>query len=85
MNIQETKSALSDMKVTSERLKRGFKSMVSLAPQILEEEDIHELRGLADEVSSNFETCASLLYNFGRIGQTSKFVPQGRIDSEAKN
>lgn len=82
MDIKNTKQALEELKVTSENLKCGFLGMVLLAPQIIEADDLHDMRDLADEVASNFETCASMLYNFGRIGRSQKFAPQGMIDKE---
>lgn len=81
MEIRETKKLLREQIKISEDLKRGFASMVIMAPQILDEEDLMELREEVDTLASNFEVMASFLYTWGRISATSdKFIPKLRAE-----
>ena len=64
----------------SEKLKRGFEAIVRVAPQILDEEDLHELQSQTLLLASNFDTISSHLRNFGRIGVSGKkFAPTNKI------
>ncbi len=77
MEIKSTKSALQEMLEHSEKLKRGFESMVRTAPQILNEDDLDELKKQTTTLAANFDTCASHLYSFSRMGLSSKkFAPK---------
>lgn len=70
---------MQDFRERSEVMKRQVWSMCLFAPQIIEEEDLKELRDLADEVASNFESVAGGFYQFGRLSPQSKFFsPNGR-------
>ncbi len=81
MEIKSTKLAMREMLKKSEELKRGFASMVLLAPQILDEEDIRELREEADILAANFESIASFAYTFGRLTPNSqKWIPKMQTD-----
>ncbi len=81
MEIQTTKQTLNEVIRRSETLKEQCSAMVLLAPQILDEEDVRELRSQFDTLATNFSTCASFLYNFGRMSPSSrKYAPMTRID-----
>ena len=81
MDIQATKSQLIELAKQSEKIKCSFAAMTLFAPQIVGEEDIQELRDVTDKLAGNFESCASYLYTFGRIGVSShNFAPTGRIE-----
>ena len=65
----------------SETIKNDMLAMVTIAPQILNEDEVNELKKLTDELATNFETCASVIYKFGRMGSTSKkFAPTNKIN-----
>lgn len=82
MNIKSTSHVLQELVKTSETLKEQFASMVLLAPQVLEEDELKELREKADIIATNFDSCASWLANFGRQSPGSKFYsPNGRVNN----
>lgn len=60
----------------SEKVKQAFQALVLVAPQILDEEDYHDLKLSLDTIATNFETAASFIYQFQRMGIASKkFTP----------
>jgi hypothetical protein len=80
MEIQKTKFQLAELVRQSETLKASFKAMVLIAPQVLDEEDVHELRDLTNALAVNFESMASYMYQFGRLTPSgNKYVPSNKI------
>ena len=76
MHIQSTKMELEALVKQSENVKRSFTALALISPQIIDEEDYRALKDTLDLVASNFETAASMIYEFGRLGITSKkFAP----------
>jgi len=81
MIISQTKIELQGLLEHSENLKKGFSAMVLLAPQILDEEDLHELKEVTLKLATNFDTMSSHLHSFARIGTAGKkFCPSNKIN-----
>ena len=76
MEINRTKTELQEMVAMSQRVKESFTALVLVAPQIIDEADQAEIKRSLDTIATNFETAASMIYEFSRLGIASKkFAP----------
>ena len=79
MNIKDAGLIFDEFVERSERMKEQCWSMVLLAPQIIPEDELVELRRKADIVATNFDSVAGAFYQFGKMSPQSKFYsPNGK-------
>ena len=72
MEIKSTQAELQNLVAQSEAVRNSFTALVLVAPQIIDEADQAEFKRQLDTIASNFETAASMIYEFSRLGIHSK-------------
>lgn len=77
MDIRATLADMDRLIHASHELKKEVRTAALEKPQLIEEEDMHQLIEKGNKLSSNFETVNAFLYTFERITPSSKkWVPK---------
>lgn len=77
MDIRATIADMDRLIHASHELKKEVRTAALEKPQIIDDEDMHNLIKKGNELSTNFETVNAFIYTFERISPSSKkWVPK---------